>query len=92
MGKSHSRVPMIISHTVTSDEATANLAEIEVYSGPLPTDPFKFIGQILRAGIQATSFNLSYDIATGLLTVANTGSASLAENDEIVIIGFWEKV
>lgn len=78
-------------HTVTSGEANANTLDLNIASGSAPTNDLYFLGQVRRAGVDIPGFDFDYTSGTGLLTVADAGSADLTEDDVIVIMGSWVK-
>lgn len=93
MSKSYFK-PITIYHTATADEATANLAVLDVISGQAfykTTDDFWFIGQVRRADVEIPGFKYTYSTTSGTLTVADAGSADLTSGDLVTIQGIFVK-
>jgi hypothetical protein len=82
--------PMLIRHTVTSAEASAGSATLELNTGSLPTDPFQFIGQVRTSdGVETPGFDWEYITSSGVILLKAAGTATLDENGSITIIGTY---
>ena len=90
MGKTYKRAATY-THTVTSDEATANQAGMDIASGSAPTDEFNFVGQVRRADVDISGFEFEYASGTGMMAVKDAGSANLTADDIITVMGSWTK-
>ncbi len=90
MAKTYKKGPQF-NHVVTTAEASANKVELVIKSGPLPTSTFDFVCQVRRAGVEIPGFDVDYSTVTGILTIADAGSANLTANDRVVVFGAFFK-
>jgi hypothetical protein len=72
--------------TVTSGEASAAYKSIYVYSGGSLQD-FQYVAQLKRSGAVQPGMTYSYASGTGIITVTNSGTTTMATGDVITVIG-----
>ncbi len=83
--------PITVYATSTSADATADTTEIVVKTTALPSDDFRFIAQVLRAGVEVGGFKASYAPATGIVSIETEGSFEITDGDEITVMGVFVK-
>jgi len=83
------RRPVLIKHVVSAAEASSGRVLFDLGNSNLPTDDFVFVGQVFANNIEVPGFEWSYSSGTGVVTVKNAGSASLAESNKVIIVGTY---
>jgi len=86
MSKTYKK-PMCLYHTITSAEASANLASITVLTTAISND-LAWICQVKRSGVEIPGFGTSY--SSGVITLVDAGSANLTTSDTVVIFASFK--
>ena len=79
--------PKFFYDVVSAAEDTASAIVISIISGGSSDDWYLISGKVFRADVEIPGFTWTYASATGDLTVSETGSPALTEDDCIRAFG-----